>query len=138
MPKITYTEAHRRYVRAFAPVMIFYAVFCFAGPALLSGLQNPPRWVAAVVALVTGLPIAIVFWLMGRQLRETDEYTRKIQIDALLVGGGVTLSSAAFWGFLELFKVVPRVEGVPSMMFVAPTFFAAWGLAYLCQRLRSR
>lgn len=133
-----FKDAKRRYLRVFAPVMIFYCAFCFVGPLLLATMDNPPRPVFTVVAIVTGAPIAIIFWLIGRHLKETDEYTRKIQIDTLLVGGGVTFSAAVIWGFLELYKVVPRLEHFPAMMMVGPIFFGAWGLAYAVQVLQRR
>jgi hypothetical protein len=138
MGTITFKEANRRYRRVFFPVMAFYVVFCFAGPMLLDAVESPPVWARALVAVVTSLPIAGVFWLMARHLRETDEYTRKIQVDALLAGGGVTLSAAVIWGFLELFDVVPQPEAFPAMMMVGPTFFAAFGLAHAWQAFRRR
>ena len=138
MPQVTYKQAQRRYLWAFAPVMVFYCVFCFAGPELLAALDEPPKWLVALVAVVTAAPIAIVFWLIGRHLRETDEYTRKIQTDAMLGGGGIALSAAAVWGFLELFDVVPRPEHFPSMMMVAPAFFAGWGIAFFVRWLRGK
>jgi hypothetical protein len=138
MPQVTYKDAQRRYLWAFAPVMTFYCVFCFVGPALLTAIDEPPKWAVALIAIVTGAPIAIVFWLIGRHLRETDEYTRKIQSEAMLAGGGVALSAATVWAFLELFDVVPRFEHFPSMMMVGPAFFAAWGVASYLQRLRNK
>ncbi len=71
-------------------------------------------------------------------MKETDEYTRKIQIDAMLVAGGVTLSVAVIWGFLELYQVIPQLEFLPSIMMVGPMFFAAWGIAYAIQGLQRR
>jgi hypothetical protein len=136
MGAITFNEANRRYRRAFLPVIGLYVVFCFAGPALLDAMGEPPVWAGALVAVLTGLPIAVVFWLIARLLRETDEYTRKVHVDALLSGGGFTLSATVIWGFLELFDVVPQSERFPAMLMVAPAFFAAFGLAYALQRLR--
>jgi hypothetical protein len=136
VPKITYHQAQRRYFWTFLPVMVFYTVFCFVGPELLKGSGQPPTWALGSVAIVTGAPIAVVFWLIARLLRETDEYTRKIQVDAILSGGAITLSAAVLWGFLELFEVVPRVPRFPSMMMVGPIFFGMWGLSYAYQHWR--
>lgn len=135
---MTPREADRRFRRTFLPAMLFYSIFCFAGPMLLQKMSAPPIWAVSIVAVVTGIPIVVVFWLMGRHLRETDEYTRKIQIDAMLAGGAITLSVAVLWGFLELFDVIPRFFGAPSMLLVAPVFFVAWGLATSYQALRRR
>jgi hypothetical protein len=138
MTEITFKQANRRYVRMFVPMMILYSVFCFAGPALLAMMGSPPRWLMGLVAVITGAPIAGVFWLMGRLLRETDEYTRAIQVDALLSGGAITLSLAVVWSFLELYQVVPRAKFFPSMMMVGPGFFFAYGLSFGLQAIRRR
>jgi hypothetical protein len=134
MPSFTFKQANRRYRMVFWPVMVFYSVFCFAGPALLDAMGDPPKWVVAIVAVLTGAPIAIVLLLMGRLLRETDEYTRARQTEAMLTGGGLTLSFAAIWGFLELFEVAPHFN--PFLL--APGFFGSYGLTTFAQRVFKR
>jgi hypothetical protein len=131
MPKITFKESNRRYLRAFVPVMVFYAVFCFAGPALLEKAGHPPKVLVVAVALLTAAPLVAVFWLMGRLLRETDEYTRLIQGRAMLTGGGFTLSFAGVWGFLEHFSVAPHLW--PFLLI--PLFFASYGVAMIIHQL---
>jgi len=133
MPKITFKESNRRYLRAFVPVMVFYSVFCFAGPALLEKAGNPPRALVAMVALLSATPLVVVFWLMGRLLRETDEYTRLIQSRAMLAGGGFTLSFAGVWGFLEHFGIAPHLW--PFLLI--PLFFASYGAAMVIHQLRT-
>jgi len=133
---ITFRGANRRYRRLFFPVMAFYVVFCFAGPLIMVAYGGePPVWLMVIVAIISGAPIAVVFWLMGRYLRETDEFTRKIQIDALLPGAGITLSLAVIWGFLELYQVVPRFKIFTPMMMVGPSFFFFYGITFSIQRL---
>jgi hypothetical protein len=133
-PPITYKEANKRYRRAFWPVIVLYVVLCFAGPMSLQTLDEPPKWAWALMAVLTGLPIVGVFWLIGRLLRETDEYTRQQQTDALLFGGGVALSVAVIWGFLDLYDVTPPLWS----FWLGPIFFGAYGLAACVQRLRNR
>lgn len=129
-PAYTYAQANRRYRFAFWPAMVIYAILCFAGPAMLKAVGNP-KWVAAAIAIVTAAPVAFVFWLMGRWLKETDEYTRAKHIDAMLVGGGVLFALSIGWGFLEIFEVAPHLP----TFFMAPGFFAAYGVASFVQRL---
>lgn len=138
MPSITFKEAQRRYQKAFAPVMVFYVIFCFAGPMLLNAMIEPPLWVVSLVAIITALPIAGVFLLVVRLLRETDEYTRKVQTDAMLTGGAITLSLTTMWAFLELFDVAPKHEDFSFMLLVTPLFFGMWGLVYLFQARQSK
>ena len=136
MEEITFKAANRRYRRLFFPVMAFYVVFCFVGPLVMVAYRGePPVWLMAIVSIISGAPIAVVFWLMGRYLRETDEFTRKIQIDALLPGAGITLSLAVIWGFLELYQVVPRFKIFTPMMMVGPAFFFFYGVTFTVQRL---
>lgn len=136
MADVTYKQANQRYRRLFIPVMICYVALCILGPAMLIWLGHPPKWVWGAVAIVTGAPIIIVFWLMGRLLRETDEYTRKVHVDAALTGGAITLSVSIVWSFLELYQVAPRLEHFPSMMMMAPLFFVSYGLSMFVQRLQ--
>jgi hypothetical protein len=131
---ITYKQANRRYVRAFWPVIILYCVLCFAGPVVLKALDDPPKWAWGVVAVLTALPLLGVFALMARYLRETDEYTRKLQVEALLTGGAVTLSASIVWGFLELYQVVPSIWA----FWFGPFFFVAYGLSFCVRRLQAR
>lgn len=136
MEDITFKGANRRYRRLFFPVMAFYVVFCFVGPLVMVVYRGePPVWLMAIVSIISGAPIAVVFWLIGRYLRETDEFTRKIQIDALLPGAGITLSLAVIWGFLELYQVVPRFKIFTPMMMVGPAFFFFYGVTFTIQRL---
>jgi hypothetical protein len=135
----TYKQANRRYRRVFLPVMAVYAALTFVGPLVMVAFAGqPPGWLMAMISVVTGAPIAIVFWLMMRYLRETDEYTRAIQIEALLTGASLTFSLAVIWGFLELYRVIPRSEFFSSMLMVGPAFFFFYGMAFLVQHLRRR
>ena len=134
VPKVTFREAHRRYRRVFWPVMIFYSVFCFVGPMVLAAFEGgPPKWLMALVAVISGAPIAGVFWLLGRFLHETDEYTRQIQTQAMLTGGAITLSLSVIWAFLEIYRVVPVSQYFPAMLMVGPFFFLFYGLSFAIQ-----
>lgn len=133
MANVTYKQANQRYRRAFIPVMAFYVVACFAGPMVIGTMGDPPKWLLAVIAVATGAPLAAVFWLKGRWLRETDEYMRARQVEAMLTGAGVTISFAVIWGFLELFQLVPNLW----TFLIGPIYFASYGLAYVVGKLRN-
>ena len=85
---------------------------------------------------LSAAPIASVFWLVGRHLAETDEYTRKVRTDDLLLGGGIALSLAMLVGFLEIYRVVPPMEHVSTTMLVTPLFFFAWLLVHVVRTKR--
>lgn len=138
MSGFTFKQANKRYRRLFLPVMILYVALCFAGPGIMAAFNfEPPAWVMAPVAILSGAPIAAVFWLLGRFVKETDEYTRAVQTQALLTGGGITFSLAVIWSFLELYQVVPRSKFFPSMMMVGPAFFFCYGISAYVQHKRS-
>lgn len=136
MAQVTYREANRRYNRAYWPVIGLYAVTCIGG-ALLIKHGSPPEWAVAAIAILTAAPIVVLFWLLRRLLNETDEYTRKLQTEALLTGGGVTLSLVTLWSFLELYGVVPQFRYFPATMFVTPAFLMIYGLSFSLSRLRN-
>ena len=109
MPEVTYREANRRYRRGFIPAMAVYAVVVFAGAFGLKAMDSPPVWLSAVVAVVSVAPMAVVFWLMWRLMRETDEYARLQQALAMAAGGMITAFVCMAWGFLELYEVAPHM-----------------------------
>ena len=125
MAKLTFRQANLRYLRLFIPVMGFYALACIAGPFLLDAVGRG-LLATTVVAVLSALPLLAVLWLMSRYLRETDEFTRTLQLEALAAGAFLTVSFAILWGFLELFGVV---SGLWSFL-IAPIFFASYGLSY--------
>jgi len=133
--QITYREANRRYRRAYWPVIFVYAAAAIGGALLVK--QNPPMWAIATIAVVTALPVMALFWLMRRLLNETDEYTRKLHIDALLTGGAITFSLAVVWSFLELYGVVAQDRYFPATMFVAPAFLTFYGISFSLARSRN-
>lgn len=126
MMKNNFKKANQNYRRRFWPLIILYVVFCCAGPFLLVVLTEPSKWVFAGIALLNALPIPFIFYVMGKYLLETDEYTRARQTRAMLTGGAVVLSFAAIWGFLELYQVLPSFW---SFLYL-PIFFGAYGVAY--------
>jgi hypothetical protein len=136
MTRYSFKQANKRYRRVFIPVMIVYSLLCFATPFLFVAMSPPPKWLVGAAAILTASPIAIVFWVLGRFLKETDEYMRQVQTQAILTGGAITLSLAVAWSFLELYQVAPRSEHFPAMIMVGPAFFLFYGLSAWVQHMR--
>jgi hypothetical protein len=122
----TFREARRRYQRLYWPAIILYSVLCFAGPMLMKSIDHPAKWMWAMLSVINTAPIIAVFLVLGRWLRETDEYTRKKQVEAMLAGAAVTFSFSALWGFLELYEVVPHL----FVLMLWPIFFFCYGSLY--------
>ncbi len=136
MAETSFREAARRYRRLFWPAMISYAVICIGGATLLKALDQPAPWVSAIVALATAIPAVASVWLLARFVRETDEYTRKIQTDAMLSGGAIMLSLAVVWGILELYGVIPPMQDFPVVLMMWPAFFFFYSASFVVQQMR--
>jgi hypothetical protein len=136
MANVSFSEAGRRYRRLFWPAMIAYLAICFGGVFLLKAIDEPAPWMSAGIALATAAPAVATIWLLARFIRETDEYTRKVQTEAMLSGGAITLSAAAVWGFLELYGAIPPMTDFPPVMLLWTAFFFFYGASFFVQQLR--
>src|SRR5262245_18859258 len=134
MAEVSFSEAGRRYRRLFWPAMISYAVVCIGGALLIKAMHEPAPWITATIAVASAAPAVITVWLLARFIRETDEYTRRIQVEAMLTGGAITLSAVIVLGFLELYDIVPVFK--EGMMLVWPAFFFFYGASFFVQQLR--
>ena len=107
---------------------------------VLPAARVPTAWASQTTAAAgcpqTAAPAAATVWLLARFVRETDEYTRKIQTEAMLSGGAITLSVAAVWGFLELYGVIPPMTDFPVAMVLWTAFFFFYGASFFVQQLR--
>lgn len=125
-----FRTASRRYMIVFWPLMSLYVITLFAG-ALFIDEDTAPLYQRAAIAIGIALPLFGILWAMLRQVKETDEYTRMRQLQALAEGGATTVGAIFLVGFLELFNVI---GDVPLFLFGA-FFFFAFGLAFCRSRI---
>lgn len=125
-----FRTAARRYLKVFWPLMIAYLAALFTGTFLVDK-ETSPLYMRIGFAVAVALPLFGILWAMLRQTKETDEYTRLRQLEALAEAGAITTGAIFLIGFLEIFNVI---QGVPLFLF-GPLFFLAFGLAYCRQRL---
>ena len=125
MSDYTFKQAKRRYHLVYWPMIAVYCVACIGGALLLKVTHAPPEWMAPVIAVLTVAPMFAVLLLILRYVRETDEYTRLQQLQALSIGGLVCAGTTGLVGFLQLFDVI---ENFPVFLFL-PLFFLSYGLA---------
>lgn len=96
---------------------------------------EPPAPVSFALALLPTLPTFFMIWAMGRYLvEETDEYLRFQTIQAALMSLGMVLAAGLFYGFLEVFKLVPHIEAY----WVLPVWAIGLGLAQVVMKVRDR
>lgn len=85
------------------------------------------------ISLLPTLPTFGIVWAMGRYLaEEQDEYLRHRTIMSALWALGLVLALGIFWGFLEMFELVPHVWA----WWVLPVWAVGLGLAQLWQKVR--
>lgn len=119
-----FRTATRRYHYAFWPLMGVYVVAIFAASSFIDE-NTAPLWLKVGGALAVALPVLGVIWVVLRQVRETDEYTRLRQLTALAHGGAITAGVAFVAGFLQIFGALPDF----SVFWFGPLFFVAYGLS---------
>ena len=85
------------------------------------------------IALLPTLPTFAMIWAMGRYLiEEKDEYLRYRTVRAALISLGMVLAIGIFWGFLEMFDLVPHIWA----WWVLPVWSIGLGLAQLWMKVR--
>ena len=91
------------------------------------------RPVVFAISLLPTLPTFGIIWAMARYLSdEQDEYLRHRTIMASLVALGFVLAIGIFWGFLEMFELVPHIWA----WWVLPVWAIALGLTQFWQKVR--
>jgi hypothetical protein len=89
--------------------------------------------VVFAIALLPTLPTFAMIWAMGRYLvEEQDEYLRYRTVRAALMSLGMVLALGIFWGFLEMFELVPHIWA----WWVLPVWSVGLGLAQLWMKVR--
>lgn len=129
-----HSPAGRRYLRRFIPTMVVYIATVFGASYgfKLWDLTGPIAW---LVAVAPALPIVAVITIMGLYIKEeTDEFQRRILIESMLWGVGVTLSITTVWGFLEMYLHTPALQS----FWAFPLFCGAMGLSQVFVRRRYR
>ena len=89
--------------------------------------------VVFAISMLPTLPTFGIIWALARYFREeTDEYMRYQATIRALGGLGLVLTLGIFWGFLEMFELVPHVWA----WWVLPAWAIGMGLTQLWQKVR--
>lgn len=129
-----HSPAGRRYLKRFIPAMIAYVVLIFGASLAFRdpGLTGPLAW---AIAVAPALPIVAVIAIMGLYVKEeTDEFQRRVLIESMLWGFGVTLTVTTVSGFLEMYVHTPGLQS----FWAFPIFCLAMGVSQLFVRRRYR
>jgi hypothetical protein len=127
-------RALKRYNRTVIALSIAYVALLFTAE-LVIGRGHLAGPAAYVVGVLPALPIIGVFAAIGRYLvEETDEYIRFLTVRQTLIAGGLALSLATAWGFLESFDLVPHFDAY----WIAVIWFAGLGIGACINKLLGR
>ena len=131
---MTTTPAAKRYRRRMLLSALAYTAALLIAIGI-NGRHLAPGVLAYLIAALPGIAVSGMFVSMGLYLREeTDEFQRSVQIESSLWATGAVLMVSAVWGFLDMFRLVPRVEA----WVIAPLWSAFLGFANVIVRRRYR
>lgn len=119
-----------RYTRGMILASLGYTLGLGIAVSLWNNYALSPGVVFAI-SLLPALPTFGMIWVMGRYLAEEgDEYLRHRAVSAALWGLGGVLGIGTFYGFLEMFELVPHVWA----WWVMPVWAIGMGLAQFAMR----
>lgn len=114
-----------RYMRRMMPLFVAYVVV-LVGTLWAIRTMSPSGPLLWVLAVAPAIPLVGVIAAMGFYLaEETDEFPKRILVEAMLWGIGATLTLTTVWGFLENADVLPHF---PTYL-AFPIFCGAQGVA---------
>jgi hypothetical protein len=127
------TRSTHRYSIEFAISMTAYVVVLIVCIFLSPHANRTGR---ITLALISVIPVVLLFASIVRLSLSTDELQRKIMLASLALGGGITALLAATYGLFESFVVLQR----PSAWWTFITFAYSSAVAvffvrrhYLCK-----
>lgn len=123
--------AYRRYIKRMAASAAIYVGAVFLASHLLH--KHGPTTVPTVaVALIPGLAVMAMIWVIVRLLVELDdEYLRMLEVRKAIFATGVTLAIASVWGLLEFYTDVPRLP----VFWIFPIWCMGLGLGGIWNKL---
>ncbi len=121
----------KTYAAQLSLALVFYAATLVASQLLLQRLPGSDWRIPLAVLPV--LPVAFGLRAFMRYLRQVDELQRRIQLDAIAFGAGMTALLTFTYGFLELADFPPI-----SVLWVLPILTVLWGIGLLRASWRYR
>lgn len=126
--------ATRRYVARLLATMTLYVVL-LAIVQRAAPLDHMRGLARQGLAALPGLPIAAVFWLLGRYIVEIrDEYQRLLEVRKALIATGITMTIVSIWGFEEMLAGAPHLPA----FYIPLIWFGSFGVGECINRFVER
>jgi hypothetical protein len=127
MTGVVMRTVHKRYLREFFPAMFAYVVLILLSVSWLKSLEGTaPR---TIVTLLPVLPIAFVIRAMVRVIRDQDEFERRIDLEAIAIGGAVGGFGFFTYGMLLNAEVIAPASAESVAIWVLPALMGSFGVA---------
>lgn len=127
---------HKRYLREFFPAMGGYVVMLFASITWLKSLDG--TLARTLVTLLPAIPIGFVIRAMVRVIRDQDELERRIDLEAIAIGGALGGFGFFTYGLLLNAKVIEPPTAASVAVWVFPILMGLFGIAKCGMRLYYR
>ncbi len=118
-------QATKRYMKLFVPAMALYLIGVF-GISWADNRSYLPPWSMYALTIIPILAIFAWMWAQWRYVNELDEYLKKLQTDAMMIGFMTVTAIAMGWGLMELMTDVPRIP----IFFAGPGFYLIYGITF--------
>jgi hypothetical protein len=127
---------HKRYLREFFPAMAIYVALIFLSVSWLKTLEGTAA--RTIVTLLPILPIAFVIRAMVRVIRGQDEFERRIDLEAIAIGGAIGGFGFFTYGMLLNAKVIHPASAESVAIWVLPVLMGCFGVVKCTVRLYYR
>ncbi len=126
--------ATRKHVARLLSAMTLYVALVIGVQrfAPLDHMQGISRY---GLAALPGLPIAALFWLLGRYIVEIrDEYQRLLEVRKSLIASGITMTVVSIWGFEEMLADARHL----AAFYIPVIWFGSYGVGACINRILER
>jgi hypothetical protein len=127
---------HKRYLREFFPAMLAYVILILLSVSWLKTLEGTAA--RTVVTLLPVIPIAFVIRAMVRVIRDQDEFERRIDLEAIAIGGAIGGFGFFTYGMLLNAQVIAPPPAEAVAIWVMPVLFACFGVVKCAVRFHYR
>ena len=93
------TAIKQQYYRELGASLLIYGAILV--PSLVYGPRLPMGMARAVVMVSPMIGFMLMVWAIARQLRRSDEFIRKLQIENIALAAAITAGLSFTYGFLE-------------------------------------